>query len=247
MRRLGAGSFAHVDLCEVRHPAPSFFATAPPPDQYAVKVFNKSILRKKRKYVADATGRMKFTTELDKTAEVRLSRENSPRQRCHHIFTPSSPHPTPTPPRRPQEIAIMKRLRHPNLVNLHDAVDDEEEDMLYLVIEYVPGGPLMDWDSDTCAYVSAKTNGPLGEKLADAATADVLHGLACVRLTSWPLSLSLSLLRRRVDARDTVTCTFITSATATSSRRTVRRVARVLRDSASALIRLPLPTWRSPR
>ena len=139
----------------------------------------------------------------------------------------------------------MKRLRHPNLVNLHDAVDDEEEDMLYLVIEYVPGGPLMDWDSDTCAYVSAKTNGPLGEKLADAATADVLHGLACVRLTSWPLSLSL--LRRRVDARDTVTCTFITSATATSSRRTVRRVARVLRDSASALIRLPLPTWRSPR
>ena len=71
MRRLGAGSFAHVDLCEVRHPAPSFFATAPPPDQYAVKVFNKSILRKKRKYVADADGKMKFTTELDKTAEVR--------------------------------------------------------------------------------------------------------------------------------------------------------------------------------
>ena len=75
VRRLGAGAFAHVDLCEIRHPRPSFFAPAPPPDQFAVKIFNKSILRKKRKYVSDASGKMHFTTELDKTAEVTTGRE----------------------------------------------------------------------------------------------------------------------------------------------------------------------------
>ena len=93
----------------------------------------------------------------------------------------------------------MKRLRHPNLVNLHDVVDDEEEDMLYLVIGFVPGGPLMEWDSDACAYVAAETDGPPGEQLADTATADVLHGLACVCASSCGgvggLSLSLCLLR----------------------------------------------------
>jgi len=151
VRRLGAGAFAHVDLCEIRHPRPSFFAPAPPPDQFAVKVFNKSILRKKRKYVSDASGKMHFTTELDKTAE---------------------------------EIAIMKRLRHPNLVNLHEVIDDEEEDTLYMVLEFVPGGPIMDWvhTPDGGMFASPLTGAVLGEERADWAIADVLNGLAYLHL-----------------------------------------------------------------
>jgi len=31
-----------------------------------------------------------------------------------------------------KEIAIMKKLDHPNVVKLHEVIDDEEEDKLYM-------------------------------------------------------------------------------------------------------------------
>ncbi|KAK9830087.1 hypothetical protein WJX72_009710 [[Myrmecia] bisecta] len=42
-----------------------------------------------------------------------------------------------------QEIAVMKRLRHPNIVRLVEVIDDPEGSKLLLVMEYVEGGPLM--------------------------------------------------------------------------------------------------------
>lgn len=36
----------------------------------------------------------------------------------------------------------MKKLRHRNVVQLYEVIDDEVEDYIYLVLEYVPGGPL---------------------------------------------------------------------------------------------------------
>ena len=72
----------------------------------------------------------------------------------------------------------MRRLRHPNLVLLHEVVDDLEvidvsllflrvsydsdttlhqEDMLYLVMDFVPGGPVMDWDGRARRFVSPRT------------------------------------------------------------------------------------------
>jgi [calcium/calmodulin-dependent protein kinase] kinase len=38
------------------------------------------------------------------------------------------------------EIAIMKKLRHPNIVQLYDVIDDEEEDKLFVVMELVTCG-----------------------------------------------------------------------------------------------------------
>ncbi len=32
------------------------------------------------------------------------------------------------------EIAIMKKLQHPNLVKLHEVIDDDENDKLYMSI-----------------------------------------------------------------------------------------------------------------
>jgi len=45
-----------------------------------------------------------------------------------------------------EEIAIMKKLEHRNLVSLHEVIDDETSDSLFLVLEYVSGGVCMAWN-----------------------------------------------------------------------------------------------------
>lgn len=48
-----------------------------------------------------------------------------------------------------REIALMKRMRHPNLVMLHEVIDSEESDSLYMVLEYVPLGEILTYDETT--------------------------------------------------------------------------------------------------
>jgi [calcium/calmodulin-dependent protein kinase] kinase len=43
-----------------------------------------------------------------------------------------------------KEIAIMKKLNHPNVVSLIEVLDDPAVDMLYIIMEYVENGSLMD-------------------------------------------------------------------------------------------------------
>lgn len=50
------------------------------------------------------------------------------------------------------EVALMKKLRHENLVRLYEIVDCEESDALYLVLTYVAGGQVMVWDAESCRY-----------------------------------------------------------------------------------------------
>jgi len=48
------------------------------------------------------------------------------------------------------EAAIMMVLNgHPHIVTLHEVIDDPEKDMLYLVMDYVPGGAIATIDADT--------------------------------------------------------------------------------------------------
>jgi calcium/calmodulin-dependent protein kinase kinase 2 len=42
-----------------------------------------------------------------------------------------------------EEIAIMKKLNHPNLVQLIEVLDDPEEDSLYIVLEMCKKGVIM--------------------------------------------------------------------------------------------------------
>ncbi len=68
-----------------------------------------------------------------------------------------------------REVALMKKLRHPNLVRLHEVIDDPEKDKLYLILDYVPGGPLMS---------SARSQPALAEEEARRCLRDVVAGLS---------------------------------------------------------------------
>jgi serine/threonine protein kinase len=74
----------------------------------AVKIFNKSLLKRKR-----TMERNKETRKVQvKTALEQVERE----------------------------IALMKKLSHPNLVGFYEALDSPDSDLLYMVIEYMPLG-----------------------------------------------------------------------------------------------------------
>lgn len=60
-----------------------------------------------------------------------------------------------------EEIAIMKKLNHPNLVSLVEVLDDPEEDSLYMVLEMCKKGVVMKvglgdvadpYDSEKCRH-----------------------------------------------------------------------------------------------
>eukprot|EP00966_Prymnesium_polylepis_P260046 6006995-Prymnesium_polylepis.2 len=60
-------------------------------------------------------------------------------------------------------------LRHPNVVRLHEVIDDPVKDKLYLILDYVPGGPMMS---------GARQQAALPEERARALFRDVVCGLA---------------------------------------------------------------------
>ena len=60
-----------------------------------------------------------------------------------------------------EEVAIMKKLHHPNLVQLIEVLDDPEEDSLYMVLEMCKKGVVMKvgledhadpYSDDACRY-----------------------------------------------------------------------------------------------
>ncbi|XP_068623617.1 calcium/calmodulin-dependent protein kinase kinase 2 [Battus philenor] len=85
-----------------------------------------------------------------------------------------------TPPRRPgpgpppdplqrvyREIAVLKKLDHPNVVKLVEVLDDPAEDQLYLVFQLLEGGPVID----------IPTENPLDENVARKYFRDSLLGV----------------------------------------------------------------------
>ncbi|KAG7303280.1 hypothetical protein JYU34_011756, partial [Plutella xylostella] len=79
---------------------------------------------------------------------------------------------TPSPPPDPlqrvyREIAVLKKLDHPNVVKLVEVLDDPAEDQLYLVFQLLEGGPVVEVPSDS----------PLSEDLARRYFRDALLGV----------------------------------------------------------------------
>ena len=136
VKELGTGAFATVYLCSTSSSAAADAAAAAESGErlsasyelYAVKVIEKSILKRKRT-MTRANGRMTFKTAFDKVEE---------------------------------EVAVMKKLNHDNLVLLHEVIDDEEDDSMFMVLEYVQGGCVLDWDEESRTFYGKLGDGPGG-------------------------------------------------------------------------------------
>ncbi|KDO19899.1 CAMKK protein kinase [Saprolegnia parasitica CBS 223.65] len=115
---LGRGAFARVYKCTKLEDDE--------PKEFAIKVFNKSLLKRKQEFTRVA-GRMVATNAFQKVQ---------------------------------REIAIMKKLRHPNLTRLHEVIDSPEDDKLYLILNVISGGQLMDFDNHAMLYRYTHEPGP---------------------------------------------------------------------------------------
>jgi len=83
-----------------------------------------------------------------------------------------------------KEIALMKQMRHPNLVSLLQVIDSVDSDALYVVLEFVPLGEIMTFDPDLIRYRHRHRNSPgltkdgyFIEDFAALFFVDILHGL----------------------------------------------------------------------
>ena len=89
-----------------------------------------------------------------------------------------------------REIALMKMMRHPNLVWLHEVIDSVDSDALYMVLDYEPLGEILTADPETGTYrrrearpgepkVSGLTpDGHFDELHSALYFVDIMHGLA---------------------------------------------------------------------
>lgn len=86
-----------------------------------------------------------------------------------------------------REIALMRKLSHPNLVQLHKVIDNPNTDTLYMVLEYMPLGEILTYQEHGTFKRSEKfkhlklgglIDGHFDEEHAALYFVDVLHGLA---------------------------------------------------------------------
>jgi len=88
-----------------------------------------------------------------------------------------------------REIALMKKLSHPNLVRLYEVINSPETDSLYMVLEYMPLGEILTFRADDGTFTRSESlrhkqidglvdGGHFDEEHAALYIVDILHGLA---------------------------------------------------------------------
>ena len=61
------------------------------------------------------------------------------------------------------EIEIMKKLNHVNVVRLHEVINDEKSEKIYLIIDYCERGQIIDWDDNKLEFYSKRPNKTFSE------------------------------------------------------------------------------------
>lgn len=119
-KELGKGSYATVQLATDRETG----------EKYAVKVFSKERLKKRA------------ANEAMRNARGKGGRARGPRGPSQEAAVD----PDLQGPRNlglvREEVAIMKKLNHPNLATVHEVIDVTSDDALLVVMELCAGGPI---------------------------------------------------------------------------------------------------------
>ncbi len=70
----------------------------------------------------------------------------------------------------------MKKLKHDNICTMHEVIDDEENNKLYLILDFVENGQVMEYDNSSHGY-KGKGGGPLKEEAAKKYFRDLVQGM----------------------------------------------------------------------
>lgn len=76
-----------------------------------------------------------------------------------------------------REIAIMKKLKHPNILCLKEVIYDVSTDKFYLIMDYCEKGAVMEWDEDLEAFYFPWTKGQDIEKFIHQICKGAVQGL----------------------------------------------------------------------
>ncbi|CAD8092971.1 unnamed protein product [Paramecium sonneborni] len=77
-----------------------------------------------------------------------------------------------------KEIAIMKKIRHNNLIQLYEVIDNPTSDKLFMVLEFAEGGQLIEWDDDEGKFYKLNEDEELTEDVLSSLFRDCIKGLA---------------------------------------------------------------------
>jgi [calcium/calmodulin-dependent protein kinase] kinase len=121
-QEIGRGSFGAVHLAVDQYG-----------EEYAVKEFSKSRLRKRA--MSELLRRKRQGSNYEPFPAMRRDKPKSRLADTESSFDLIK-----------EEIAIMKKLNHVNLVSLVEVLDDPDEDSLYMVLEYCKKGVIMKVD-----------------------------------------------------------------------------------------------------
>lgn len=117
---LGKGSYGKVKLC----------TDQPTSSQFAIKIYSKPLLSRKKDYIKSSSGRFEASTALQAVM---------------------------------RELEIMKRLSHPNIIQVYEIIDDPENEKLYMVMDYCSKGPIMDWRPASREFFFPWTNSDINQ------------------------------------------------------------------------------------